>query len=131
MQTDPIADYLTMIRNAGKAKHSRVDIPASRVKVAITKILRHYGYIRDFLIVEDAKQNIIRIYLRYNDDGAATIQGLKRVSVPGLRKYVNVKSLPRVFNNYGIAILSTPKGILTDRDARLLNAGGEILCYVW
>lgn len=131
MQTDPIADYLTMIRNAGKARHSRVDIPASRVKVAITKILRHYGYIRDFLIVEDDKQNLIRIYLRYNDDGASTIQGLKRISVPGLRKYVNVKSLPRVFNNYGIAILSTPKGILTDRDARLLNAGGEILCYVW
>jgi len=131
MLTDPIADYLTRIRNAGKAKHPKVDIPASGAKIAITKILHHYGYIRDYLIIETGKQNTIRIYLKYDELGRPIIRGLRRISVPGLRKYVGVKNLPRVYNNYGIAILSTPKGIVTDRDARALRVGGEVLCYVW
>ena len=131
MQTDPIADYLTMIRNASKARHSKVDIPASRSKVSISKILRHYGYIKDYVVIEDKPQNKIRIYLAYNEDGSPTIQGLKKISVPGLRKYVGVNDLPRVFNNYGLAVMSTPKGIITDRDAKKLHVGGEVLCYVW
>ena len=131
MKTDPISDLLTRIRNAGSAKHPKVDIPASRIKVEITKILQHYGFIRDFIIVEDDKQNILRVYLKYDEDEHHTIRGLRRISVPGLRKYVGVKELPRVFNNYGMAILSTPRGIVTDRDARRLHVGGEVLCYVW
>lgn len=131
MQTDPISDYLTRIRNAGKARHPKVDIPASRVKVEITKILHHYGYIRDYLIIEDTKQNLIRIYLKYDASDAHVIRGLRRISMPGLRTYVGVKSLPRVYNNYGMAVLSTPRGIVTDRDARNLHTGGEVLFHVW
>jgi small subunit ribosomal protein S8 len=131
MQTHPLSDFLTRIRNAGKAKHPKVDIPASRTKISITKILRRYGYISDFLIIEDGKQNLIRIYLKYDEQERHVIRGLRRISVPGLRKYVSVKSFPRVLNNYGLAILSTPKGIITDRDARKYRVGGEVLCYVW
>ncbi len=131
MQTDPISDYLSRIRNAGCAQHPKVDIPASRLKVEITKILHHYGYIRDYLIIEDGKQNIIRIYLKYDAASAHVIRGLRRISMPGLRKYVGAKNLPRVYNNYGMAVLSTPRGIVTDRDARKLHTGGEVLFYVW
>jgi small subunit ribosomal protein S8 len=131
MQTDPIADYLTRLRNAGRAKHPKVDIPASRMKVDITKILQLHGYIRDYLVIEDNKQNTIRIYLKYDEYEKPVIRGLRRVSKPGLRKYSGVKSLPRVYNNYGLAVLSTPRGVITDRDARKLSVGGEILFYVW
>ncbi len=131
MQTDPISDFLTRIRNAGKAKHARVDVPASRAKISITKILHRYGYVNDYLIIEDDKQNVIRIFLKYDEQEKHVIRGLRRISVPGLRKYVSVRSFPRVFNNYGLAILSTPKGIITDRDARKHHVGGEVLCYVW
>jgi small subunit ribosomal protein S8 len=131
MQTDPIADYLTRLRNAGRAKHPKVDIPASRMKVDITKILQHHGYIQDYLVIEDNKQNTIRIYLKYDEYDRPVIRGLRRVSKPGLRQYSGVKSLPRVYNNYGLAVLSTPRGIVTDRDARKFSVGGEVLFYVW
>lgn len=131
MQTDPIADYLTRLRNAGRAKHPKVDIPASRMKVDITKILQHHGYIQDYLVIEDNKQNTIRIYLKYDEYDKPVIRGLRRVSKPGLRQYSGVKSLPRVYNNYGLAVLSTPRGLVTDRDARKLSVGGEVLFYVW
>jgi small subunit ribosomal protein S8 len=101
------------------------------MKVNITKILQHYGYIRDYLVIEDNKQNTIRIYLKYDEYDKPVIRGLRRVSKPGLRQYSGVKSLPRVYNNYGLAVLSTPRGVITDRDARKLSVGGEILFYVW
>jgi small subunit ribosomal protein S8 len=131
MQTDPIADFLTSIRNAGRAKHRKVDVPASRLKTEIAKLLHFYGYIQDYLIIKDDKQNLLRLYLKYDENDKPVINGLKRVSTPGVRRYVGVKKLPRVFNNLGIAILSTPKGILAEQDARKLHVGGEVLCYVW
>lgn len=131
MQTDPIADYLTCLRNAGRAQHPKVDIPASRMKIDITRILQHHGYIRDYLVIEDSRQNIIRIYLKYDEYDKPVIRGLRRVSRPGLRQYAGVKNLPRVYNNYGLAVLTTPRGVITDRDARKHNVGGEVLFYVW
>ncbi|MBN1349560.1 30S ribosomal protein S8 [candidate division KSB1 bacterium] len=129
--TDPIADYLTRIRNAARAKHLKVDIPASKLKRDITKILLEFKYIKNFILIDDDKQGIIRIYLKYDDDENCIIGGLKRISKPGLRKYVKSKKIPRVYNNMGIAILSTPVGVISDRDARERKVGGEILCYVW
>ncbi len=129
--TDTIADFLTRIRNAAKARHTKVDIPASNMKKQMTRILKEYGYIKNYLFIDDSKSGLIRIYLKYDEQGNSVINGLKRVSTPGLRKYVGSKNIPRVYNNYGIAILSTPKGVLSDRDARKLNVGGEVLCYVW
>ena len=131
MQTDPIADFLTSIRNAGTAGHRKVDVPASRLKTEIAKLLHFYGYIQDYLIIKDDRQNLLRLYLKYDENEKPVINGLKRVSTPGVRRYVGVKKLPRVFNNLGIAIISTPKGIVTDRDARKLHTGGEVLCHVW
>ncbi|MFQ5675624.1 MAG: 30S ribosomal protein S8 [bacterium] len=129
--TDTIADYLTRIRNALQAKHNKVDIPASNMKRELTKILKEYGYIKDYLLIDDKKSGYIRIYLKYNSDGQGVIRGLKRISTPGLRRYVNSREIPRVYNNLGIAILSTPKGVVSDRDARKLKVGGEVLCHVW
>lgn len=129
--TDTIADYLTRIRNAKKAKHNKVDIPASNIKKELTNILKEYGYIKDYLLIDDKKSGYIRIYLKYDSNGDSVIRGLKRISTPGLRRYVNSKEIPRVYNNLGIAILSTPKGVISDRDARKLNVGGEVLCHVW
>jgi small subunit ribosomal protein S8 len=131
MQTDPIADFLTCIRNAAKARYRKIEVPASRTKIEIAKILHFYGYIQDYLIIKDNKQNLLRVYLKYDENDVPVISGLKRVSKPGARRYVGVKALPRVFNNFGIAVLSTPKGLVTDREARKLHLGGEILCYVW
>jgi len=131
MQTDPIADFLTSIRNAGKAGHPKVDIPASRVKIEISRLLQFYGYIQDHVLIKDDKQNVLRLYLKYDENDKPVINGLRRVSTPGLRRYVGAKKMPRVFNNLGLAILSTPKGIIAERDARKLNVGGEVLCYVW
>ncbi|MEE4310945.1 MAG: 30S ribosomal protein S8 [candidate division KSB1 bacterium] len=129
--TDPIADYLTRVRNAAKAKHRKVDIPASNMKREITRILRDYKYINNFINIDDGKQGIIRIYLKYDEDENCVISKLIRVSTPGLRKYVGSKEIPSILNNLGIAILSTPKGVVTDREAREMKVGGEVLCYVW
>lgn len=131
MRTDPIADFLTSIRNAGKAGHPKVDIPASKIKTEIARLLQFYGYIQDHLLIKDNKQNILRIYLKYDENDKPVISGLRRVSTPGARRYVNAKETPRVFNNLGLAILSTPRGVLAERDAKKLNVGGEVLCYVW
>ncbi len=130
-KTDPIADYLTRIRNATRAKHRKVDIPASNLKKEITRILQEENYIQNHIIIEDNKQSIIRIYLRYDEDNQSVINGLERVSTPGYRRYVGRKNLPRVFNNYGIAILTTSQGVMTGQDARKRGIGGEVLCYVW
>jgi small subunit ribosomal protein S8 len=129
--TDTIADYLTRIRNAARAKHNKVDIPSSNMKKHLTKILSEYGYIKNYLLVDDKKNGLIRVYLKYDANGDSVISGIKRVSTPGLRTYVKSKEIPRVRNNFGIAILSTPSGVISDRDARKLNVGGEVLCYVW
>ncbi len=129
--SDTIADYLTRIRNAAKARHHKVDIPASNFKKQLTKILLRYGYIKNYILIDDKKNGLIRIYLKYDANGESVIQGLKRVSTPGLRKYVSSKEIPRVYNNLGIAILSTPRGVISDRDARKLNVGGEVVCYIW
>lgn len=129
--TDTIADYLTRIRNATRAKHTKVDIPASNFKKQMTRILKEYGYIKNYLLIDDKKSGLIRIYLKYDEFGNSVINGLKRISTPGLRKYVGHKEIPRVYNNLGIAILSTPKGVISDRDAKKLNVGGEVVCYVW
>ena len=129
--TDPIADYLTRIRNAIKAKHTKVDIPFSRLKEEITKILLEYRYIQNYIKIDDGKQGMIRIYLKYDEDEKSVISKLTRISKPGLRNYVKANEIPRVLNNLGIAIISTPKGVITDREAREFGVGGEVLCYVW
>lgn len=129
--TDPIADFLTQIRNAILAHHRMVDIPSSNVKKTMAHILYEHKFIRNYIIIEDGKQNILRIFLRYDKEGDAIINELKRVSRPGRRYYVDLENLPRVKNNMGIAILSTSKGVMTERDARKNHVGGEVLCYVW
>lgn len=130
---DPIADYLTRIRNAIAAGHRLVEIPASNMKKEITKILFDQGYILNYKFEETPnKQGIIKIALKYHPvTKVPAIRGLKRISTPGLRKYVKNKNIPRVLNGLGIAILSTPKGVMTDKDARRLNVGGEVLCYIY
>jgi small subunit ribosomal protein S8 len=131
MITDPIADYLTRVRNAIAAKHRLVEIPASNLKKNITKILFEKGYILNYKFEEDNMQGIIKIALKYHPvTKMAAISSLKRVSSPGLRKYVNADELPRVMNGLGIAILSTSQGVITDKEARKLNVGGEVICYV-
>lgn len=129
--TDPIADYLTRIRNAAGARHSKVDIPASKITGEITKILKDEGYINNFTLIDDQKQGIIRIYLKYDNKKKCAITGIQRVSRPGFRRYTRVNEIPRVLNGLGVTILSTPKGILTDVKARSERVGGEILCNVW
>ncbi len=128
--TDPIADYLTRIRNAAKAQHRKVDIPASRVKKEITQILCDSKFLTRYTIVEDNKQNILRITLKYYNN-KNVITGLRRISKPGIRQYRPADELPRVNNGLGIAIVSTSKGIMTDKQAKKENVGGEVLCYVW
>ena len=131
MITDPIPDYLTRIRNAVKANHRVVEIPASNLKKAITKILFEKGYILNYKFEDDDKQGIIKIALKYQPTTKlSAITKLQRVSRPGLRKYVSADKLPRVLNGLGIAILSTSKGVITDKEARNLNVGGEVLCYI-
>ncbi|HPG39507.1 MAG TPA: 30S ribosomal protein S8 [bacterium] len=130
-KTDPIADYLTQIRNASRAKHRKVDIPASNMKKQLTRILQEEAYIKNHTIIEDGKQSLIRIYLKYSEDDQSVISGLKRVSTPGYRRYISKKFIPRVYNNLGIAILTTSQGIMTGQEAKKRGIGGEILCYVW
>jgi len=129
--TDPIADMLTRLRNANTAHHDRVDIPGSKVKRNIAEILKREGYIRDYAWIDDGLQGVIRIYLKYGPNRETVINGLKRISKPGLRVYVKKESIPRVLGGLGIAVLSTPEGIITDRDARAKGIGGEVVCYVW
>ncbi len=129
--TDTIADMLTRIRNASSAKHDSVEIPASNVKKAIAQILLDEGYISSFTVTEDGKQGIIKIVLKYGPNKSQIITGLRRVSKPGLRIYSNVEDMPKVMKGLGIAILSTSKGIMTDKQARRENVGGEVLAYIW
>ncbi|MBD5142568.1 MAG: 30S ribosomal protein S8 [Oscillospiraceae bacterium] len=129
--SDTIADLLTRIRNASTAKHATVDIPASNVKKAITEILADEGYIKGFQIVDDGKQGIIRVTLKYTEDRTPVISGLRRVSKPGLRIYSSCEDMPKVRKGLGIAIVSTSKGIMTDKKARALHVGGELLAYIW
>ena len=129
--TDTIADMLTRIRNANSAKHESVDIPASNMKKAIAQILVDEGYVKSFSVIDDGKQGIIRIQLKYGANKTQVIQGLRRVSKPGLRIYTSVEDMPQVMRGLGIAILSTSKGIMTDKQARRENIGGEVLAFVW
>lgn len=132
MVTDPIADYLTRVRNSIMANHKVVEIPASNLKKEMTKILFDKGYILNYKFIDDNKQGFIKIALKYNPvTRQNAISKLTRVSKPGLRKYVNAENLPRVLNGLGVAILSTSKGVITDKEARNLNVGGEVLCYVY
>ena len=129
--TDAIADMLTRIRNANSAKHDSVKIPASNMKKAIAQILVDEGYIKSFTVEEDGKQGVLDIQLKYGPNKSQVITGLRRVSKPGLRIYTNVEDMPKVMKGLGIAILSTPKGVMTDKDARKANVGGEVLAFVW
>ena len=129
--TDPIADLLTRIRNANSAKHETVDVPASNMKKAIVEILHNEGYIKSYQVIDDDRQGVIRITLKYGQNHEKTISGLKRVSKPGLRIYAGAQELPRVLGGLGIAVVSTSKGVMTDREARKLGIGGEVLAFVW
>ena len=129
--TDPISDYLTRVRNAQAADHRWVDIPASNMKKRLSLILKHERYIKDFILINDNKQGIIRVYLRYTKEGLPIIEGLKRISRPGRRQYVNANEIPRVLGGLGVAIMSTPIGVITNKMARKNNVGGEVLCHIW
>ena len=129
--TDPIADYLTRLRNAIQAKHRIVEIPASNLKKEITKILFDKGYVLNYAFLEDGPQGTIKIALKYDNQKASAIKSLQRVSRPGLRKYTGYKDMPSVINGLGIAIISTSKGVMTDKEASELKIGGEVLCYVY
>lgn len=131
MMTDPIADMLTRIRNACTARRRTVDVPASKFKAAIAEALLRERFIKDFKVLESGKQGTIRVYLKYTGTGESVIRGLKRVSRPGLRRYVGADEIPRVRSNYGTAILSTPRGVLTSKESRREHVGGEVVCHVW
>jgi small subunit ribosomal protein S8 len=129
--TDPIADYLTCVRNATRAGKKRVDIPSSRLKREITRILKRNRLIDDYALIDDGKSGLIRILLKYTPQGDSVIEGIQRISRPGLRKYVGKEEIPRVRNNIGLAIISTSQGLMTGARARKLGIGGEVLCYIW
>ena len=129
--TDPIADLLTRIRNANLAHHEVVEIPASKIKKSIAEILKSEGFIRDVEYIDDNKQGVIRVFLKYGQDRNRVITGIKRISKPGLRKYAKAEELPKVLNGLGIAIISTSAGVITDKEARSKQVGGEVLAYVW
>ena len=129
--TDPIADMLTRLRNATMVRHDRTDVPASKMKLEIAKILKQEGYIRTFKVLEEGTQGVLRIYLKYSPDGEPVIHGIQRVSKPGLRVYRGVEELPKVRNGPGVAVVSTSRGVVTDEQARRLGVGGEILCEIW
>lgn len=129
--TDPIADMLTRVRNANTAKHENVDVPASNIKKEIARILLEEGFIKGYDVIEDGKQGLIRLQLKYGKTGERVIKGLKRISKPGMRVYADRDTLPKVLNGIGVSIISTSKGILTDKQARELGIGGEVICYVW
>ena len=129
--TDPIADMLTRIRNANMVRHEKLEVPASNVKKEIAEILKREGFVRDVEYVEDNKQGIIRIFLKYGQENERVITGLKRISKPGLRVYAKSNEVPKVLNGLGIALVSTPQGMLTDKEARAKQVGGEVVAYVW
>ena len=129
--TDPIADFLTRIRNANMVKHESVEVPASKMKRDIAEILKNEGFIRDVEYIDDDKQGIIRVFLKYGKINERVISGLRRISKPGLRSYVKADAVPKVLNGLGIAILSTSEGVMTDKDARAKKIGGEVIAYVW
>tara|TARA_Y100001970_G_C14005774_1_gene735754 strand:- start:264 stop:656 length:393 start_codon:yes stop_codon:yes gene_type:complete len=129
--TDPIADLLTRIRNAAMVSKSWVDIPCSKQKIRILYILKEENYIRDYVKIEDGKQDMLRAYLKYDFNNDSVIRGITRISTPGCRSYVSVDNLPRVLNGMGIAIIATSKGVMSNKKAKLLNVGGEVLCHVW
>jgi small subunit ribosomal protein S8 len=129
--SDPIADFLTRIRNANMAQHESVETPASKMKKDIAEILKNEGFIRDVEYVDDNKQGIIRVFLKYGNDGQRVISGLKRISKPGLRTYVKADAVPKVLNGLGIAIISTSEGVVTDKVARAKKIGGEVIAYIW
>src|SRR5690625_605096 len=131
VMTDPIADMLTRIRNANVVRHEKLELPSSKLKVEIAKILKDEGYVRDYEVIEDNKQGVLKIFLKYGSNNERVITGLKRISKPGLRVYAKADEVPRVLNGLGTAIVSTSKGVLSDRDARAQAVGGEVLAYVW
>ncbi len=129
--TDPIADLLTRIRNANMVRHEKLEVPASNIKKEVAEILKREGFVRDVEFIEDNKQGIIRIFLKYGSNNERVITGLKRISKPGLRVYAKADEVPRVLNGLGIALVSTSQGVLTDKEARAKQVGGEVLAYVW
>jgi small subunit ribosomal protein S8 len=131
MMTDPIADMLTRIRNAGTARFDKVDIPASRMKISLAKIMKEEGFIKNYKVIKDTRQGILRVYLKYNEQQQSLINGLRRVSKPGRRVYAGNEELPKVQGGLGVAVISTSKGVITDRQARKLQVGGEVLCEIW
>ncbi|WP_042145412.1 30S ribosomal protein S8 [Paucisalibacillus sp. EB02] len=131
VMTDPIADMLTRIRNANMVKHEKLELPASKIKTEIADILKREGFVRDYEVIEDNKQGILRVFLKYGANEEKVITGIKRISKPGLRVYAKADEVPRVLNGLGIAIVSTSKGVLSDKEARSQAVGGEVLAYVW
>ena len=131
VMTDPIADFLTRIRNANMVKHESVEVPASKMKKNIADILKNEGFVRDVEYIEDDKQGIIRVFLKYGKNNERVISGIRRISKPGLRSYVKADEVPKVLNGLGIAIVSTSEGVMTDKDARAKKIGGEVVAYVW
>jgi small subunit ribosomal protein S8 len=129
--TDPISDMMTRIRNATTVRHDRTDVPASKMKLELAKILKQEGYIRTFKLLEEGPQGVLRIYLKYADDGEPVIHGMKRISKPGRRVYRSVRDLPKVRAGLGVAVISTNRGVITDEQARSLSVGGEVLCEIW
>ncbi|MBC7075428.1 MAG: 30S ribosomal protein S8 [Syntrophomonadaceae bacterium] len=131
VMTDPVADFLTRIRNGNMVMHETVEVPSSKMKLAIAEIMREEGYIKDYEYIEDGKQGIIRIYLKYGPNREKVITGIKRISKPGLRVYVKKDEIPKVLGGLGTAVISTSKGLMTDKKARKSGLGGEVVCYIW
>ena len=131
VMTDPIADFLTRIRNANMAKHESLEVPASKIKREIAEILKNEGFVRDVEYIDDDKQGIIRVFLKYGKGNERVISGIRRISKPGLRSYVKADAVPKVLNGLGIAILSTSEGVITDKEARAKKIGGEVIAYIW
>jgi len=129
--SDPIADMLTVLRNANRVKNEKVDIPSSKLKLEIIKILKNEGYIKNFKLIEEENKSFIRVYLKYTPNGKSVIHNLTRISKPSLRIYRKKNKIPRVYNGYGTSIISTSRGVLTDKKARENNVGGEVICYIW
>ena len=131
VMTDPIADFLTRIRNANMAKHESLEVPSSKIKRDIAEILKNEGFVRDVEYIDDDKQGIIRVFLKYGKGNERVISGIRRISKPGLRSYVKADAVPKVLNGLGIAILSTSEGVITDKEARAKKIGGEVIAYIW
>ncbi|MGE5417902.1 MAG: 30S ribosomal protein S8 [Acidobacteriota bacterium] len=129
--TDPIADFLTRVRNANMVRHETVEIPGSKMKISIAEIMKEEGYIKDFEFIADGKQGVIRVYLKYGPNRQRVISGIKKISKPGLRVYVQKDEIPKVLGGLGTAVLSTSSGLMTDKKARKMGVGGEVVCYIW